>query len=241
MDNQGESMRKIITLLLAAAIILPLSVNVSASEAFTTADALTILRASAGLIELTPEQVAKYDMNGDGRITSADALLILQAAAGLSGSVLQIIPSNSEVLAAINRNNEQFQLSIEIEADGCALSNLVAKESGYSYVMRSDMTLGIIPELIYPSHLNVEKVILRFEIADKYLDNELGIFTDNPEFVGIKRFNVFMWIEALNMSLPIETKFDVENNILYAEVNRLGTFALIDMEKWFQNLGVGVF
>jgi hypothetical protein len=50
---------------------------------FTTADALLVLRASAGLETLTPEQIARYDRNKDGEITTADAIAILRIAAGL--------------------------------------------------------------------------------------------------------------------------------------------------------------
>ncbi|MCL2637574.1 MAG: hypothetical protein FWD48_04310 [Oscillospiraceae bacterium] len=51
------------------------------TASFTTADALTALRASAGLTSLTAEQIAKYDMDGDGKVTTADVLLILRKAA----------------------------------------------------------------------------------------------------------------------------------------------------------------
>lgn len=41
-----------------------------------------------------------------------------------------------------------------------------------------------------------------------------------------------MYDEDTNISLPTETKFDLENNIVYAETNRCGTCALSDMEIW---------
>ncbi|MCL2634454.1 MAG: thrombospondin type 3 repeat-containing protein [Oscillospiraceae bacterium] len=152
--------------------------------------------------------------------------------------VTQVITNDSPVLAGINDGNEYFQLSIEIEASGWVESNLIVGQSGYSYVMKNDMMLGVTPELIYPEHYIIESVTLKFEIMDEYLPNELDIFTDHPEFVGIKRINVFKWFDEINMSLPIETKFDIENNILYTEVDELGTYCLMDMEKWFDFLGL---
>jgi hypothetical protein len=50
---------------------------------FTTTDALTILRAVAGLTALTDADFARYDVNGDGKIDTADALMILRIVAGL--------------------------------------------------------------------------------------------------------------------------------------------------------------
>jgi len=52
-------------------------------EMFTTADALTVLKASAGLITLTESQAAQYNLNGDGEVNTTVALMILRMAAGL--------------------------------------------------------------------------------------------------------------------------------------------------------------
>jgi hypothetical protein len=81
-------MKKIIMILMAAAVLFstPPAVFASASEDFTTADALTVLKASAGLLTLTQEQEARYDINGDFVVDTADALAILHIAAGLPGT-----------------------------------------------------------------------------------------------------------------------------------------------------------
>jgi endoglucanase len=66
-----------------AAKITRIYLDTWAGSAFTTADALTILRAAAGLQTLTAEQFARYDLDGDGRITTADALIVLRRVAGI--------------------------------------------------------------------------------------------------------------------------------------------------------------
>jgi len=76
-------MKRIFTVFLFAMIMLSLSANASASEMFTTADALMVLRAATGSVQLTAEQIARFDMDGDGIITTADALEILRRATGL--------------------------------------------------------------------------------------------------------------------------------------------------------------
>ena len=50
-------------------------------------DALVVLRAALGLIELGPAAETVSDVNGDGAITIDDALLILRFALGLTGSL----------------------------------------------------------------------------------------------------------------------------------------------------------
>lgn len=42
------------------------------------------------------------------------------------------------------------------------------------------------------------------------------------------------------MLLPIDTQFDLENGTLFAEVDELGTYCIMDMEIWLKNLGVAV-
>jgi hypothetical protein len=73
----GMNMKRIISFLLIVIMMLSHTITASASN-FGTSDALTVLRAVAGLVTLTVEQVEKYDMNGDGMITTADAMAILQ-------------------------------------------------------------------------------------------------------------------------------------------------------------------
>jgi predicted phosphodiesterase len=42
------------------------------------------------------------------------------------------------------------------------------------------------------------------------------------------------------MLLPIETKFDITNNIVYTEVDEFGTYCLVDMVHWLENFDVDV-
>jgi hypothetical protein len=78
-------LKKITAFILTISIILSLfPATVSAtSNTFTTADALTVLRAAAGLTTLSAADTARFDMDGDGKITTADALMILRRVAGI--------------------------------------------------------------------------------------------------------------------------------------------------------------
>ncbi len=58
----------------------------------------------------------------------------------------------------------------------------------------------------------------------------------DPELQGVKRLNVFTWVEEMNMSLPMETTFDGE--VLCCTADRLGTYALVDMEMWMDGMGI---
>ena len=57
--------------------------DVDGDGALSYNDALTVLRASIGLVTLTPEQEALADFDGDGGLSYNDALMILRASIGL--------------------------------------------------------------------------------------------------------------------------------------------------------------
>lgn len=80
--------------------------------------------------------------------------------------------------------------------------------------------------------------MLKYNIKEAYIDNTLNLYSSLEEFQGIKRLNIFKFHEDKNMLLPVETEFDVENGLLYAEVDELGTYCIMDMEIWLNNLGV---
>lgn len=98
--------------------------------------------------------------------------------------------------------------------------------------------LGISTDIEIDNSCNTDNIVLKYTIKDEYLDNTLGMYADCEEFQGIKRLNVFKYFEELNMLLPIETQFDVDNNLVYAEVDELGTYCIMDMEVWLDSLGV---
>ncbi|MCM1508932.1 MAG: hypothetical protein NC177_17630, partial [Ruminococcus flavefaciens] len=95
------------------------------------------------------------------------------------------------------------------------------------------------PEFVYTDGLALEEVTVKFELDNSAINNTLGTYAANNDgFKGIKRLNVFMFFEDVNMLLPIETNYDEVNNIVYTTTDRVGTYCLMDMEIFFQNLGI---
>ncbi len=152
----------------------------------------------------------------------------------------QIVTAESEVLAAVNDDEETpFDVSLEITAAGVAESNVYARESGYSNAIENPSIIGIAPEFVYTDGLEVEEVTVKFELDDSIVDNTLGTYvSSSTEFEGIKRLNVFMFFEDINMLLPVETFHDEATNTVYTTTDRMGTYCLVDMELFFNNLDI---
>lgn len=86
------------------------------------------------------------------------------------------MPRTARLLGEINTDDSPYKMSIEIESTGYVEGNLKAKETSYSKAIRNDAILGIAPELTCGNSCNISKVVLKFNIADESVDNELNLF-----------------------------------------------------------------
>lgn len=189
----------------------------------------------------------KYDTDGDG-ISDGDEITLglnpnSAATDGTPDSertFTQVVSSNSEVLSAVNDDSDTpFKVSLEMKSAGVAENNVYARESGYSKAIENSAIIGIVPEFVYTDGLTVEEVTVKFELDNSIVGNTLGTYAaENDGFDGIKRLTVFMFFDDVNMLLPIETKYDEVNNVVYTTTDRVGTYCLMDMEMFFQNLGI---
>lgn len=150
----------------------------------------------------------------------------------------QVISSDSEILSEINTEESPYTLSIELDTNMYAEDEVTAEISGYSKAIENDAMLGNGVDIAISDVCTPENIVIKYTIKDAFLDNTDGTFSSLPEFQGIRRLNVFKLNTETNMLLPIETQFDDDNNVLYAEVDEFGTYCIMDMEIWLKNIGV---
>lgn len=134
----------------------------------------------------------------------------------------QTVGEDSEALDYINNiEDNPYTVSVEITAAGVAENNLSAGESGYSYsILQNDAVLGVVPELSYSDGLSVTDVVINFNIDASQTDT------------SIENLMVFKYFEDTNMLLPIETTYNETTNTVSTHVDEVGTYCLIDVEKW---------
>lgn len=189
----------------------------------------------------------KYDTDGDGISDSDEIALGLDPKSTATDGTpdgertfTQTVEAKSEALSVINDDeNVPFDVSLEMKAAGVAENNVYARESGYSNAIENTAIIGVAPEFVYTDGLAVEEVTVKFELDNSIVDNTLGTYAaGNDGFKGIKRLTVFMFFDDVNMLLPVETNYDEVNNVVYTTTDRVGTYCLMDMEIFFQNLGI---
>ena len=188
----------------------------------------------------------KYDTDGDGIGDGDELILGLDPTSETTDGIkdcermtVQEIAEDSDVMSEINTEENPMKVSIEFEAAGLAESSLDVSESGYSSAMNNSAIVGSTPEFSYPEGLAVGDVTIKFNVSDSVKSNTVGDYAENcEELQGIKRFNVFRYFEEINMLLPIETFHDEEQGVVYTKTDCLGTYCVMDLEIWMQNLGV---
>lgn len=153
-------------------------------------------------------------------------------------TVKQTVDADSEALKEINTEENPYRLSIDVTAAGYLEGNLTAKETGYAAVIQNEYIIGMAFELSYKMEDYIESVTLTFELEEEVIGNALGLFPEIEEFSGIWRFNVFKYFEDINMLLPIETEVDVEHNRISATTDELGTYCVVDMERWLASFDI---
>ncbi len=170
----------------------------------------------------------------------------------------QTISADSPVLKSINTEDNAYELSIVINASGCADSCLKARESSIEE-FKDGSAVGITPRLTYDENFIVKDVTLNFAIKEEFRENVSHYFDaiDTEEYYdykysvpeeveGIKRLNVFKYFEDDSMILPIETGYDIDNNIVSVKLEdiasgknkrtNIGSFSLVDLEVWAKML-----
>ncbi len=152
-----------------------------------------------------------YDTDGDGLSDGDEVKLGLSPLTqythdGILDSeykVEQHLPE--EALTAVNTEDNDYELSIDIKAAGCVENNLDANESIYSdTLMENRAILGVAADLGYFDGA-IESAKLKFQIKTPFVDNTGSIYAANDgELVGIKRYNIFKYFAEDNMLLPIK-------------------------------------
>ena len=212
----------------------------------------------------------KADTDGDGIIDSEEIKLKLDPLKKASNGtpdneriIQQTIPSDSPLLSEINTEDSAYNLSLVINASGCADSCLSVRPSGYAYVMKDGSAIGETPALYYNDDFKVKDITLKFEIKEAFRDNVSHYFDsvdeedyyeysyDVPSDIdGIKRLNIFRYFEDVNLVMPIETQYDEKNNIVYATISNfesdengklygIGSYSLVDLEVWSDMMNNG--
>lgn len=145
----------------------------------------------------------------------------------------QTITSDSKVFENVNTNDNAYSMTIKLTANGDAEYAVSVSKSGNAASYETDAQIGQMTNITFAEDFAPESVRLEYDIKAVYRGNTLNKYNEYEDMQGIKRLNVFKLFEEIGMMLPVETNYDVENNIVYANIDGEGTYCIMDMEIWF--------
>ena len=146
----------------------------------------------------------------------------------------QPLTADNIVFDLINYDENPFSMSLKVNAAGNAENSISVSKSGYSIIIENEYILGCVPEIVYDENLKIDYIEISFDIAQDYL---VDMYSSN-KLSGIHKYNIFMYNEDLNMIMPVVTEYDVENNRISTTNDNVGTYFVVDMNKWIEQLGI---
>ncbi len=157
----------------------------------------------------------------------------------------QAVGAGDAVFADVNGGEGPYEVSVDVTASGLAQNCLTAIHSTHSEAMENEAMLGGAVELDYGGGCVVESATVRFKLdeasvvgAEEQSEDSGTKTEDSLEWEGIRRYNIFMYFDDINMMLPIKTECDVEGGTIAATVDRLGSFCVMDVKQWTEDLGL---
>ena len=182
----------------------------------------------------------KYDTDGDGIGDGNEITIGLDpcnpSTFGYPDAEYQAvcaISAEDKLLQDINQNNDDYTLSLEIQGKGNSFEHLIVRESAYTDAIDNDSILGTLPELLSTSDKDIDNVKLTFTISEKNWEGK----NSSEDLFGIKRYNIFWYNEDAHILLPLNTTVDEAAGTISAEAAGLGTYCVMDVEKWLGGLG----
>lgn len=182
----------------------------------------------------------KPDTDGDTLLDKEEINIGLKPTDMYTFGVLDseyIIKQHIDSSLLTNITQDVYKLDIELDAAGDARSYFDVRDSEQSNVLSGNRAIvGEPVGLFYERKINNMK--LTYQINQSYVNDEEGFYSDDKELQGLKRYQIFRYDKEYDTLCPVVTEYDVDNNKIYTETTELGTYCVIDLEKWFYDLGI---
>lgn len=156
------------------------------------------------------------------------------------------VPDNEEIIAqtvdnsdldAINSDND-YKLTIDINAAGYANNSTTVEDSGFSYITSTNpAVLGKVVAIDYDKNLKLDSAVLKFEISQTTV-NSARNYPHSTELAGLNRYAIFHYSTEYNIMYPVNVEYDESSSTLKVSTNELGDYFVVDLDKWFYEMGI---
>ncbi len=174
------------------------------------------------------------DTDGDGVLDGDEVAFKLDPNNASDGStpIHQVV---SEEALEVNKFNEDFSVSLELDASNNVNRYIKSDVSEYSGMLLENRSIIGTPICITYDAGNITEGDVKFQFSEEFINNSVDYY---PEVdLGIERYGVMVYDDEINTMVPVDCKYDNENNCIYVSAVELGDFIIIDFESLLYDLG----
>ncbi len=144
--------------------------------------------------------------------------------------------SISEDELRVNRYNEDFKISIELEASNNIKRFIKQGVSKYAGILSDNNAIIGTPINIEYNAGAIIGGTITFRLDDDFVSNAPKYY---PELdLGIERYGVFCYDKEIGTMVPVYCEYDTENNCIYVDAKNMGNLILMDYESLMFDLGI---
>ena len=142
----------------------------------------------------------------------------------------------SEGELRINRYNEEFKISIELEASNNIKNYIKQDVSEYVGILSDNKAIVGTPiDIEYNAGVVINGTIT-FRLDQSFVDNNAPYY---PELgLGMERYGIFVYDEDIGTLIPVECSYDEENYSITIDAENMGNLMVIDQESLLYDLGI---
>lgn len=177
----------------------------------------------------------KYDTDGDGVIDGDEVLFSLNPNDLTDGNTI-IKQSISEDELRVNKYNDNFKISIDVEASNNVKRFIDENISRYSGILSDNRAIIGLPISVKYNAGTIKSGTITFRLDDKFVDSNSHFY---PELgLGIERYGIFCYDEEVRTIVPLPCNYDEENKTITVDAQYMGDLMIIDYESLMFDLGV---
>lgn len=177
----------------------------------------------------------KYDTDGDGVIDSDEILLGLDPNDSTDGDT-EIKQFIGEDELRVNKYNDNFKISIDVEASNNVKRFIKQGVSRYSGMLSNNRSIIGLPISLEYNAGTIKSGTISFRLDDKFVDSNSHFY---PELgLEIERYGVFCYNKEVRTIVPLPCEYDEGNNTITIEAQYMGDLMIIDYESLMFDLGV---
>ncbi len=176
-----------------------------------------------------------FDSDGDGVPDGSELKLGIDPLNGSDGETF-FVQNLSEEEIDFNTTNDDYAISVELNAQNSIEDALIIKNSPYSVMIKENRAVIGTPVDIEYYAGEIESGKITFNLDESFVSSRPEYFPNHKS--SFDRFAVLYFDTEMHILVPIECEYDEANLSISVSSDNIGNLVLIDYEAMMYDLGI---